>query len=30
MTEEQCVNHAIEVMQGMDYFGITTGNWEFK
>ena len=30
MSEAQCVNHAIEVMQGMDYFGITTGNWEFK
>ena len=30
MTEAQCVEHVIEVMQGMDYFGITTGNWEFK
>lgn len=29
-TENQCVEHAISVMQQMDYFGITTGNWEFK
>ena len=28
--ETECVNHAIYVMQQMDYFGITTGNWEFK
>lgn len=30
MSEAQCVEHAITTMQGMDYFGITTGNWEFK
>ena len=30
MSESQCVNRAIEIMRGMDYFGITTGNWEFK
>ena len=30
MSEAQCVEHAISVMQQMDYFGITTGNWEWK
>lgn len=28
-SEDECVNHALSIMQGMDYFGITTGNWEF-
>ena len=29
-SESAAVDHAIEVMQGMNYFGVTSGNWEFK
>lgn len=28
--ESACVNRTIEMMKGMNYFGITTGNWEWK
>ena len=30
LDEQTAVNKAIDTMKGMGYFGITSGNWEFK